>query len=210
MLGVGNAGAAAVSWSAATDNGLADVFGVKLAPGDLLLLGAFNIPDATIQANSGNVAFLMSHFTTFGTSSIGTNVGGAPGFFFQNTTGNTATTTPFPVQGQRIYIWAFNTPLATTATQEGIFSQTVAANWIFPTQGGNPDTTGVDITDLTNAPSTALAPGADIVIGGFQQGVGNTLDFNLALIPEPSTYVLALVGGIALWLLRRRAVGVRR
>lgn len=196
--------AAEVSWSAADDNGLADLAGVPLLPTDLLLLGSFNISDEMIKANSGNIGYLMSHFAQFGSSSIGTNVGGTPGEFFQDTINNSSTTTPFPVAGQRIYIWAFNTPIAATATQIGIFSQSVAGNWVFPAQGGIPDTTSVDLTDLTDVAGTSLVAGADIVIGDFGQGLGNTQDFNLALVPEPSTYVLAVVGGLGLLALRRR------
>ncbi len=209
ITGLDSAHAGSVTWSAASDNGFADAAGTKLLAGDLLLLGAFDIPDSTIQANSGNVAFLTSHFTTYGTSTIGNNVGGLPGFFFKNSTGNLDTTTPFAVAGLRIYIWAFNTPTTTSATQQGIFSLNNSSAWQFPHENDNPNTTSVDLTDLTDGLGTALTPDADLVIGDFRQGVGNTLDFNLALVPEPSTYALALVGGVGLLLARRRAVKSR-
>ncbi len=138
--------AGSVGWSAAADNGFADVTGTKLLPGDLLLLGSFNIPDATIQANSGNVAFLMSHFTTYGTSTIGNNVGGLPGFFAQSSTGNFDTTSPFPLGGLQIYIWAFNTPTSTTATQQGIFSLNSTTAWLFPHDSDVITTTNIDLT----------------------------------------------------------------
>ncbi len=204
FLGVATPFAGTVNWGAATDNGLANASGVKLPAGSLLLVGAFDITDAVIQANASNVAFLSSHFSTFGTSSIGNNVGGQPGFFFQQTVGNFDTTTPFPVAGLSIYIWAFNASTMGAATQQGIFSQTLDADWDFPHDSDIVTTTTIDITDLTNAAGTALIAGADIVVGNFQQGPGNTLDFNLAVIPEPSTYALVLVGGIALFYLRRR------
>ena len=132
FIGVATPFAGTVNWGAATDNGLADASGVKLPAGSLLLVGAFDITDAVIQANASNVAFLSSHFTTFGISSIGNNVGGLPGFFFQSTVGNFDTTSPFPVAGLSIYIWAFNASTMGAATQQGIFSQTVNADWDFP------------------------------------------------------------------------------
>lgn len=205
FCGVSKANAGTVDWGASVDNGLADAFGVKLLPGSLLLLGSFDVPDSTIQANSGNISFLMSHFTTFGTSTIGNNVGGASGFFFQHTVGNTTA-----IQGLSIYIWAFNSPTTTTATQQGIFSATALSNWIFPNQVGNPNSTAVDFTDLTNAAGTALNSNANIVVGGFAQGLGNTLDFDLALIPEPSTYALAILGLPVFLFVRRKRTATSR
>ncbi len=128
-----------------------------------------------------------------------------PVSFFKAPYGNFDTTSPFPVAGLSIYIWAFNASTMGAATQQGIFSQTLDADWDFPHDNDIPiTTTTIDITDLTNAAGTALIAGADIVIGDFQQGPGNVLDFNLAVIPEPSTYALVLAGGAALFYLRRR------
>lgn len=203
ISGLARVDAASVDWSADVDNGIADFVGTALLPTDLLLIGTFNISDAQIQANSGNISYLMSHFAEYGSSVIGNNVGGAPGYFAQHSTGDTDTTSPFPVGGQRIYIWAFNSATYTTATQQGIFSQTALSTWVFPHQTDIPNSTSVDMTDLTDAAGTTLVAGADIVIGGFREGPLNTMDFDLALIPEPSTYALVLVGGIAL-LVRRR------
>ncbi len=204
LLGVANSFGGAVSWSAATDNGFADASGIKLPAGSLLLVGAFDISDTTIQANFNNLAFLSSHFAPYGSSSIGTNVGGAPGFFFQNSSGNLDTTSPFAVAGNRIYIWAFNSASMGTATQQGIFTQTALSSWLFPHESDIPNTTSVELTDLTTGDPGTLAAGADIVIGGFKQGSGNTTDFNLAPIPEPSTWVLVSLGGLALLYFRRR------
>ena len=209
LLGFSTSFAGTVNWAAATDNGLANANGVKLPAGSLLLVGAFDITDAVIQANAANVAFLTSHFTQYGSSTIGTNVGGLPGFFFQSSIGNFDTTTPFPVGGLSIYIWAFNAATMGAATQQGIFSQTVDSDWIFPHDIDIITTKTIDLTDLTNGAGTALIAGADIVIGNFQQGAGNTLDFNLAPIPEPSAYALAVLGGIVLLFVRRRSVNLR-
>lgn len=209
LLGVSAAFAGTVNWQAATDNGFADASGIKLPAGSLLLVGAFDISDTTIQANFNNLAFLTSHFAQFGSSTIGNAVGGLPGFFAQSTVGNLDTTTPFAVGGNRIYIWAFNTASMGTATQQGIFGQTLATNWLFPHENDIPNTVNIDLTDLTAADPTTLAAGADIVIGAFKQGVGNTTDFNLAPIPEPSTWVLVSLGGFALLYFGRRQLRSR-
>lgn len=209
LLGAATSFAGTVNWQAATDNGLADASGIKLAPGSLLLVGSFDISDATIQANAFNLAFLASHFATFGSSSIGTGVGGLPGFFAQSTVGTFDTTTPFAVGGNQIYIWAFNTSSMGTATQQGVFSLTGSSEWLFPHDTDIITTRTIDLTDLTDGSGTVLVAGADIVIGGFRQGPGNLLDFNLAVIPEPSTYVLALVGGLGLFFFARRRAGSR-
>ncbi len=212
FLGLGTSFAGSVAWSNADDNNgagvnsLSDAFGVNLLPGNLLLIGSFNISDSTIQANSGNISFLLSHFSQYGSSTIGSGVGNTPGLFYQNTIANLDTA---GVAGQRIYIWAFNSPIATTATQQGIFSQSALNNWIFPHESDIPNATSVDLSNLTNANGTSLVAGANIVIGSFGQSPFNGRDFELALIPEPSTYTLVLLGGIALVVVRRRARAIR-
>lgn len=217
LFSFGTSFAGQVTWgnvednNGAGENGLADAFGVRLLPGSLLLLGAFNISDSVIQANATNVPFLLSHFAQYGSTTIGGgDLMGTPGLFFQNTIGNPDTTTPFPVAGSRIYIWAFNSPTTTTATQQGIFSQATLSNWLFPHENDIPNTTSVDLSNLTNANGTALAAGADVVLGSFGQSALNPRDFELALIPEPSTYALILLGGAGLLFVRRRAQASRR
>jgi len=151
-LGTSHAQVSQVTWSNIEDNNgagenfLSDAFGARLLPGNLVMIGSFDIPDATIQANSGNINYLLGHFAQYGSTTISGNGVGTPGLFYQNTIASSNNTTPFPVNGQQIYIWAFNSSLATTATQQGIFSQSALSNWIFPTDNTISNTTSVDLS----------------------------------------------------------------
>lgn len=201
--------AGTVDWGAQVDNGLTDSLGAPLAPGSLLLVGTFNINDATIQANANNPTFLAQHFIQFGSSTIGNNVSNLAGYWFQHSVNSISS---LGVGSSRIYIWAFNSSSMNTATEQGIFSQTENTQWFFPASD-DPlilPNRSIDLTDLTTGDPHVLATGADIVIGGFNST--NNLTTNqpmfstaLILIPEPTTYALAAIGGAIVFLLRRRS-----
>ena len=206
-----------VSWGASANNFVEEgpASTDLLAMGSLVLIGTFDINMTAIQANQ-DPTFLFNHFATFGSSTIGT-VTNQDGTWRTTTQRSTATTTlgsgtPFPVAGQRIYIWVFNGPTIAGSTEQGIFSLSSdashtapAPSWIFPTDNVVLNTTTIDLQDLTDGVShSQLLANADVVIGGFS---AERMNFETApiLVPEPSTYLLMTVGlGIcSVWARRR-------
>lgn len=197
--------AATITWNASlSKNGFDILNGTDLAVGSLVRVGTFNISDAVISANAGNVAFLDSNFVQAGFTSIGSGVGNAAGHF-SLTSSNYANAVT--LAGKQIYYWAFfstnNATEATsisTATQIGIFYEPSGTNasWAFPTDVTLGSTT-VSLSNLTDAAtSTTKLPEAKAVVGTLGPGVSNTSakpNFTLQPVPEPST-VAFLASGI--------------
>lgn len=198
---------ATVTWGAYSLNGVGTAEGIRLELGDLVRIGWFDfstdvaINNATIAANSSNVDFLNQHFRPFGEAAIGV---GAPNGIGDNTgfwnTETTSSTEAAPsIAGMQIYYWVFDSSTISTAMQHGVFTAPVDADWKFPNDLAIPNTT---ITDLSNVPQDSTG----IVIGSFGNGLsagtGAPL-YNLAVIPEPSTYGPVLAGIFILALGRR-------
>ncbi len=190
-----------VNWAAQNANGLGLADGTSRVPvGNLVRLGTFDITDLNIQANQGGFAYLNSHFTQYGTVTIGQGFGGNPGHFAASNSGPTESGPN--IAGQQIYYWAFDNPTASSATQQGIFYMNKSNNseWQFPVQTPVPGTKTIDLAELTTGVNhDALAAGATIVLGAFDAGAGTSFDgvsplFNLVAVPEPSAY--AAVFGI--------------
>jgi hypothetical protein len=170
----------------------------------LLEIGTFDVNIATIQANQSNLSFLQSNFVDFANSFVGAGVGGLSATWTQNSAGSANS---LGVNGDRIYLWAFNAVTAASATEQGIYTST-AASWVFPNDSAIPPTTAIDLDQVN-----------EIVVGGFGVGTSPVTSaslFNTAVIggavsaiPEPSTY--ALLGGFAalgLAVVRRRRTTV--
>jgi hypothetical protein len=151
-----------VDFSAIYTRGLADSLGQALPVGSLLMLGTFNIDEATIQSNfyAGNLSAIMSAFTPYTKSfAVGDGTGfpaswdvslSAPGF-----------------AGQKIYLLAIDKPSLAAATDLGIFT---APSWVFPNDG---DEIAIDLEDVT-----------DFVVGAH----GGPLTISLILGGETYTF----------------------
>lgn len=187
---------ASVSW-ANLDNGIGLADGTPLQQGWFLRIGSFtNLTDAQITTNGGDISFLDNYFVQFGQSSIGTGIG-LDGYF---TDTDTANATSLGLVGDQIFIWAFSTNSGNylVAQQHGIYYMPIAsdADWDFPGDVDPPgNASAITLSDLTSPDFQSLASGAMILWGGFGTGTldGNPL-FNLAVIPEPSTYALIAMG----------------
>ncbi len=188
-----SAQAVVVNWVDETTYGIGDASGTPLAVGDKVELGYFNINDATIQANASNLTYLNTHFTLFDSTTIGGpgDTAGIAGYFAASSPNQS--TINLGLSGKQIYVWAFNAVSGASATQQGIFTATTS-NWFFPDDNAIPNTTSIELNQVT-----------DNIIGGFGVGTSSATGspqslFNTALIvtspiPEPSSF--ALLGGLA-------------
>jgi hypothetical protein len=211
MISVGHA--ATIVWGAGQDNGFSLQNGSNLGIGNLARVGTFNVSDAVIAANAGNISFLNSHFTEFGNARIGDNFGVAE-HFSMNSVANSGPA-GLNIEGAQIYYWVFastdNSSVAnsiSTAFQLGIFyfDKALDGDWAVPTQVPPGPTATTDISDLTTG--SALTTGAHVVVGSFpdgnsDQGPAFAPNFGLAIVPEPSAAV-AMVASVGLLALRRR------
>jgi hypothetical protein len=104
-----------------------------------------------------------------------------------------------------------------TLTHFGAFFLNVsnASNWAIPSDGATSAQTTIDIGELNGPLATAqggktaeLIAGAEIPVGRYSNvnelNADSARGFALAVVPEPSTAGLALLGGIALLARRRR------
>jgi len=192
-----------VNWGAQIDNGLGTSGGTELPIGALIRIGSFNLTDAQIQQNQSDINFLNAAFRQFGTATIGEGFDPAvPAHWAKSTSGSTDA---LGINGQRIYYWAFNASSIGAATEQGIFTSSIAS-WLFPPDGPLiPNSTTVDLREVAHQ----VGPGA-IVVGSFGHGTSSASGadlYNLTPIPEPSAYaavfaVICLVGGV--WLRRSK------
>lgn len=219
VCAVENANAATIAWGAQLDNGLSSASGAELAAGSLIRLGYFNLSDSVIIDNKTNISFLNSNFIEAGTARIGDGLDGIASNFSASSTVNTSPA-GLNLEGKQMVLWAFrssdNSSVSSsinTALEIGIFYLANSDDWLFPAQAGNEVTATIDLTDLTNVAGTALVTGgigevqAKVLVGMFHSGASSSTggpNFALAVVPEPATAGLAMMGGAALLLRRRR------
>lgn len=220
LLAVGlcsSAHAASIVVEADDDNGFSFANGIDLAVGNLVRVGFFDITDSQIQANQFDLGFLNSHFFEFGAAHIGDTYG-VDGHLASPITRNTAGGSVF--DNKQIALWVFGSNNPSSAdtfasisakgiNQQGIFfaNQATTPSWRIRSEAEIPSATTIDLSDLTNAAGTALTPGAHVVLGSFPTGVSDALggpNFGLVAVPEPSSAILALLGGTAFLVRRRR------
>jgi hypothetical protein len=186
--------------------GAADVTGISLAggntplpAGDLLEVGTFNGP---------MVGSSLANFLVFGTA---VSAGGAsiPGFWNATTIADEGT-----FGHSNIFIVAFNNSTGINPGQQGVWTAVGNTAWVFPKASDIPSLTGIDLEDAVTAPGTAgatIKPGSQVFGGGIGFVASDPNDVNtstswlrLAVVPEPSTYVLVATGLLGLLGLRRR------
>jgi hypothetical protein len=192
--------------------------GDDLLSGNFVLIGSFNLTDAQIQANAMNVAFLTSpaNFIQYGVLHISDGYPGIAGVFTGTLTNNTTT---LGIAGKQIYMMVIaatnNSTLAaavSSAFQVGVFYQdkTAMSSWAFKAENAVPNTTSIDLSDLTvGDQGLALSPFAHVVVGSFGPDKSNTFpaasNFALAsAVPEPSTAALLGLAAVGALLRRRR------
>jgi hypothetical protein len=221
-----NARASIVTVQANDSSGFSYFEGGDLDFGVSVLLGTFQLADGSALSDSAIQGFgsdfntLMTHFTRFSTTEAHIGQGSPNQGELSVDLEATADTTP-PIAGKQIYYLVVsgtdNTTVAsslTTARQFGIYYLDKSANsrWAFPVPtDDDTDITIVDIADLTVGNlGLNLLPGgvSHTVIGTFGTDHSNAhpsaINFELAVIPEPSVGALALLASAALAARRRR------
>jgi hypothetical protein len=196
--------AATVVATAQNYNGISLLDGSALPGGDIIRVGLFNLTDAQIQANQGNLSFLNNNFVQFGVAHSGDTYG-IDGYFATTLQGSTDS---LGIAGGQIYFWALNATSLANANQQSIFYFTGNPEWTFKADGANPNSSGPDVSDLTGG-TNALLPAAHLVVGTFPGGNSAAFpgakNFNLvAVVPEPSCVLLLGAGALGLLARRRR------
>lgn len=101
-----------------------------------------------------------------------------------------------------LYLWIFNALTVGAATQMGIFrATTAAAPWVFPTNTG--------FGESGSFSTTSAASGSPVIaaLGNFGSTSSSTLqlaNFNVAPVPEPSTFAFGLFTALAACSSRKR------
>lgn len=174
-----------------------------LQTGDRVLIGNFNL--AALNGGAGfqlddTFAELNAAFTTFASADMGLSFNAisgmydpapAPGRFFDSE----LTSSSIGATGQQLYMWVFNDSNPLLATGWIILTNNLGA-WVRPADGQN---TSINSTTGTFVPAGAIGTYLTPTVGGSSIVLGTA-----GVIPEPSTYLMGVLGLAALAAARRR------
>ena len=217
--------AASIVVAAEQHNGLADAAGNLLAIGNQIRVGTFDAAgtDTALKAfaDVGTYSAIALRFTQIGALHVGDTYG-IPGYFsgeIQVPTNNDA------FANAQVYLWVFKTSdnLDPNATYSNVVETAIlwldrstptaqnafADAWRFRPQSAIPNSTAIDLANLTNA-SNNLSPGAHIAVGSFNRtadgGLGPARQFSTAApVPEPTSIFFLGIGALSLIATRRRS-----
>ena len=188
------AGDIVVNWNAFQSTGVAlsspTITEVPL--GSTIQIGYF-----TIAPTPGSAS--LANFVSWATDTIND---GFPGYWLSSNTQDEAGTAG-GVNGRQIYL-----VVTGPGNELGIFSSSLPS-WKFPTSADLVPTTSIDVNNLVDNAGTAgnsLAASAQIIFGSgpvFNAGDGFSY-LKLAVVPEPSTYLLVGMGLLGALAFRRR------
>lgn len=208
-----SAASAATLIANASDTGLAQATGSSAVASGALRFGYF-ASGYDFAANANDIAALETAFIQVASYTGVISDSGFDGFFntnlsylqsgsfegtpFDLSSGSTANVAN-DIAGEKIYLWVLNNPVATSATQHGIFSTN--ATWtdadVFPS---NNSLFSIDNgTAGLTAHIGTLAAGPDLGGGNPSHRLAN-----IAAVPEPSRAVLAFAGVAGVMFRRRR------
>ena len=177
---------AQVDYGAYTDFIYLNNTSTAVPQGNAVLLGTFPA-NYNFTLNNTSYTNTMANFTQYGRTVIGS--GGAPDGEFADSAANLENVNGY-VAGSQLYIWIFNNVTPAQATQWAIVTD-ITAQWFAPAAG--PNTNSIETGDI----------GSYVPIGalGFKTIDGN---FQLGVIPEPSTYILILVISVLGFVVHRK------
>jgi hypothetical protein len=178
----------------------------------------FNLDDTAIRgaADARAYSLLEANFSEIGRAHIGDSYG-IPGYFATPSPGAVVPANNNTFANAQLYLWVFKTSnnldpdgAYTNVLETGVFwlDKAIEPRWKFPAQGDIPNSTNIDIADLSGQTNN-LRTGAHVAAGSFSKfadgGLGTAKQFSTqAPIPEPGTFSLLGLAALGLFARRRR------
>lgn len=148
----------------------------------------------TVNPVGLNSQDLRDAFQTFDSLTTPTD---STGYIQEGTFSNDATPETAPWGGLRIFLVATDTPAVQDAGQIAVFTNTALDTWAFQSSSIDPLARSLSMdADIIGNGNADILAGSEMSLGGFP-----TIEL-VAVIPEPSTVFLSLLGIVGL--MRRR------
>lgn len=180
-----------VNAGASADNGVSAASGSELEMGNYVRVGHFTVSDSDLQAHASDLDYLKANFVDFGSARVG-DAFNVPGQWDKSI--SNANSDGLGLAHQQIHLWILRSTNTSslaqaidTAIEHGIFyaNKALVPDWQFPASNDIPNSTTIDMTDLTTVDDAVLSAAARVVIGSFPKGKSRSTgaaNFGLATI----------------------------